>query len=217
MPLKLLKLIPQNSSTSGLSSKGPCSVSARPGPSVYAPDFVRRSTVTNGPRAFELRPLDGCNDITFGMQRVEVRRRLGEPENADEASVLSFEGFDLPSPAVDRWYESEFQVHYDDDLRVEFIELHGREAEHTRVTICGLDAFNIPAVALIGQLSEKLASEFDASDDEIPHSYVWREWDVALWRQVAPEDEPDTEEHDGHFFWTVSIGRKGYFGRDDEL
>jgi hypothetical protein len=65
---------------------------------------------------FTMQPLVGIGSIRFGMTRSEVRDIL--------ADLGQFKA-SLRPPKTDCYFRSAFQVSYDDDERVEFIETAG--------------------------------------------------------------------------------------------
>jgi len=82
-------------------------------------------------------------------------------------------------------------------------------ADGGRAFIDGIDVFAIPASELVMRLDQKC--RYDRGTDE--YSYIFHDWELALWRPAVPST-PDDEE--GRYFSTISIGIRGYFeGRSD--
>ena len=106
---------------------------------------------------------------------------------------------------TDAFHDSEFQVFYSGEQPiVEFIELS--RGSTFRAIVDNLDVFATPALAVVAHLARK--SPFDAADPEIPYAYLFREWQLSLWRPVVPETDAD---EDGRYFSTIGIGRVGYY------
>jgi hypothetical protein len=164
---------------------------------------------------FDLTPHTGAGDIKLGMSRNAIRNILGAPESTTEKSVLKFEDIAIPTPAKDGYFENELQITFDDNGVADFIEFYGRGAEHTTVYLNGLDIFHIPAPDLIKAISETTKAAFDKDEEEIPYTYVFPDIDLAVWRQVTPEQDENKhqipESDDGKYFWTIGIGVKGYY------
>lgn len=167
---------------------------------------------------FDLKPHIGAGNLNLGMTRGEIRLLLGEPEYSSEKSIMDYGDFSIPVPAKYGYFENELQITFDDDNKADFIEFYGKDAEHTKVYLNGIDVFKISAIKLLKEISTSTSSKFDDEDDEIPYSYVFRSIDLAVWRQVVPEQDeekgevPDTDE--GKYFWTIGIGMKGYYKKE---
>lgn len=166
---------------------------------------------------FNLIPHVGAGVIKLGMARNEVRAVLGTPEFSSEKSTLDYGDIAISASAKDGYYKNELQIFFDDNNKVNFIEFSGRGARHTSVYLYEVEVFNLPATKLIQKITESTNAKFDEEEKEIPYSYVFPEIDLAVWRQVIPEldeetnDIPDTD--DGKYFWTIGIGVKGYYGK----
>jgi hypothetical protein len=147
---------------------------------------------------FEIVPFAGVGPVRLGMHRGEVSARMG---------LLPDEFRKTPSAAytTDAFHDSCFQVFYaGTEPLVEYIEL----SRHSgfEAFFDGVDVFALSAVELVERLSRRAA--FDVNDPELGYSYVFPEWELALWRPIVPENDSDA---DGRFFSTVGIGVRGYF------
>ena len=144
--------------------------------------------------AWELRPLVGAGAVRFGMTCAEVVRLLGDPGVApagrSEARRVG-------------WRDGGLVLHFDPG--VVFIEF-SRGAGLLPV-LCGVDVFRTPASEVVEALLNQ-GHTFDASDPEVGHTYVFEDLQVALWRQVVPEDD---EGELGRWFDTVALGEAGYY------
>jgi hypothetical protein len=150
---------------------------------------------------FDVEPLVGVGPARLGAHRDEVRAAMKEaPE--------SFRKGDGDRWGTDGFFESAFTVFYGgEEPRVEFIELH--RDENVRPFVEGIDVFATPAAELVLRLDQKC--RYDRGGDGC--TYIFHDWELALWRPFAPSD-PDDE--DGRYFSTVAIGVRGYFdGRSD--
>jgi hypothetical protein len=82
----------------------------------------------------------------------------------------------------------------------------------------GVEIFKTPAPILIEKISNSTNSEFNKAGKEIPYSYVFPSIDLAVWRQVIPEKDEQTEQisesDEGKYFWTIGIGVKGYYNNE---
>lgn len=143
----------------------------------------------------------GVGQILFGMTRDEVRSLMGGLPVTFHRSVAE-------DPAIDAFFQTSFQISYDNDDRVEFIEL-ARDPTLT-VLYKGHDVFMLTAEELVQLVSQD--APYDPNDPELGFSYTFLDLDIALWRATVPEDEDDP---DGRFFDSISVGRQGYFGKSD--
>ena len=143
-------------------------------------------------------PHEGVAPVRLGMTRAECRGVMPEAPRAFRKGPGGGE--------TDAFHSSAFQVFYDADDRVEYIELsRGRDVEPQIDGLSVLEVAADDAVAHVRRLGE-----FDADDPEVGYSYVFPDLDVALWRPVIPEDEDDP---DGRTFSTVGVGIHGYHAR----
>lgn len=165
----------------------------------------------------DIYPRRGINQIEFGMPRSEVQLRLGKPEYTSERSVFEYLEISIPTPARDGYYENEIQIDYDEDNCVEFIGLSGRGAEYTDVYLADLQVFQIKAEDLLKRIVAVTGENFDPNGSEIPCNYTFRGLDLACSRPFGPEtiedgdDEANEEADDAEFFWSIGIGKEGYF------
>ena len=164
---------------------------------------------------FNIKPHIGVGNLKFGMVREEIRKILGEPEYSTERESIEYEDFSLPTPAQDGYFENELQITYDEDFKAIFFEFYGKDAEHLKVYLNGLDVFKIPAPQLIKKITATTGSSFDVDDREVPYSYVFPDIDLSVWRQFVPEQDEHNQEvleaDEGKYFWTIAIGKKGYY------
>lgn len=167
---------------------------------------------------FELKPHIGAGDLKLGMTREEIQRILGKPEYSSEKSVMDYGDFSLPVPAKYVYYQNELQITFDDEDRADFIEFSGKDAEYVDVYFNDIEVFKTPAPKLIEKISNSSNSVFDKDEEEIPYTYVFPSIDLAVWRQVIPEQDEESEQipesDEGKYFWTIGIGKKGYYKKE---
>ena len=144
-------------------------------------------------------PHEGVAPVRLGMARAECRAVM--PEAPRTFRKGPGDGGD-----TDAFHSSAFQVFYDAEDRVEYIELsRGSEVDPQLDGVSVLEVAADEAVAHVRRLAE-----FDADDPEVGYSYVFPDLDVAFWRPVIPESDDDP---DGRTFSTVGVGIHGYHAR----
>jgi hypothetical protein len=145
---------------------------------------------------FNIESLIGIGPIKFGQTRSEVQAilaDLGQPEAA------------LRPPNTDCFFQNAFQVSYDEDGRVAFIEAAPSSA--FRVQFHSSSLHEMPAddaVRLVSQFAE-----YDRNDPDKGYSYIFPALQLSLWRPVLPSADPDDTE--GRHFEAVGAGKAGYF------
>lgn len=144
------------------------------------------------PTCWLLKPLEGAEQIRFGMSYDEVVGLLGEPDQS-------------LSDARAGWRKGCLAIYFEPS--VTFIEL-SRDCGLVP-KLLGIDVFRTPATEVVTAL-EVQGHSFDATDPELAHTYVFPAIQVGLWRQVLPEGDDDEE---GRYFDTVGVGKKGYYTR----
>src|SRR6266851_1498364 len=122
---------------------------------------------------FPIDPLVGVGPIKFGQTRREVQAilaGLGEPKA------------ELRSPNTDCFFKNAFQVSYDDENRVEFIE--AADSDEFQLLFGGESLHQMPtheAVLFVSQFAD-----YDRNDPEKGYSYVFPDLQLSLWRAVLP-------------------------------
>jgi hypothetical protein len=147
---------------------------------------------------YEVIPLKKIGPVFLGMLRKDVRSTLGiQPyvfrKGADSSSLS------------EAYHESCFQVFYDEDDRVEYIEVSSGGAAFVTV-YGGKDVFETRASDLVDLVSKE--APFDSEHPELGYSYIFPRLELSLWRPAMPEDEQDPE---GQYFSTIGIGKRGYY------
>ena len=142
------------------------------------------------------------------MSRQEARDALDVP-------VLSFKKGPSSTSPTDAFLENAFQVFYDEDDCVEFIEL-SRGGSFT-VLYQGTNVFETTAEELLGVVARD--TDYDKDRPEQGYSFIFPEVELSLWRQSLLEDEEDDmdgEEYEkpGTYFDTVGVGASGYYSQE---
>ena len=142
------------------------------------------------------------------MSRQEARDALDVP-------VLSFKKGPSSTSPTNAFLENAFQVFYDEDDCVEFIEL-SRGGSFT-VLYQGTNVFETTAEELLGVVARD--TDYDKDRPEQGYSFIFPEVELSLWRQNLLEDEEDDmdgEEYEkpGTYFDTVGVGASGYYSQE---
>lgn len=146
---------------------------------------------------YEVIPHQGVGPVLLGMTREESRAAMNVPPH-------SFRKGRFASTDTDGYLDNAFQVFFDHDDRVEFIELSNAPA--ITATYKGRDLFALHADDVVRFVARD--APFDPDDPELGYSYIFPDLELALWRSIRPEDEHDPE---GRHFATIGIGKRGYF------
>jgi hypothetical protein len=147
-------------------------------------------------RTFDIVPLNGVGPVKLGMTRNEVRSALGE--SPDGPILDNREGF-----------MRGFFVDYDDTGRVEFIEL--ARSSFFRAVFRGHCLHDVPADEAIALVSKY--DQFDATNKELGHSYIFLKLQLSLWRGTCATADQSLDDPDGRHFEAVGIAAPGYFER----
>ncbi|MEM1262480.1 MAG: hypothetical protein AAGH76_08790 [Pseudomonadota bacterium] len=148
-------------------------------------------------RRFCVTPLEGVSPITLGATRQASRREMGQAPKPFEK---------VPGSIVDAYYDSSFQVFFDDDETVEYIELS--RSKNQIVELFGQSVFEQPGADLL----ESLPCDLAMTSDDGGYSYISQQYSLSLWRPLLPQIG-GTE---GHFFETIGVGIAGYFSAEVE-
>jgi hypothetical protein len=105
---------------------------------------------------------------------------------------------------TDCFFENAFQVSYDGDERVEFIEC--ARSGLFKIMFDGQALQEITAEEAMDCLRRVAAS--DEKTSEPGYSYIFPAIDVSLWRGVLPQAGDNIS---GRHFEAVGVGKKGYF------
>lgn len=142
-------------------------------------------------------PLKGIGPVLLGMSREEVRSVMGIPiESYRETCTRTL---------IDVYHKGGFRVFYDEDDRVEYIELSSLDDSFTAV-YKGKEVFQTKAEDLVDFISQD--APFDPEYPEPGCLYVFPQLELSLWRPFLPEDESDPE---GQYFSAIGIAKQGYW------
>jgi len=148
---------------------------------------------------FEVVPLKGVGPVLLKMGREESRAAMGIQPETFRKTVDS-------AMLTDSYYDSAFQVFFDDRDEVEYIELSS--GGPISAIYKGISLFEIAAADLVEFLAND--APYDRNDPELGYSYIFPNLELSLWRPVLPENDEDEE---GQYFSTVGIGTKGYYSK----
>ena len=146
---------------------------------------------------YELRPHSGVGPVLLGMTRKAVHAAMGE-------TPVPFQRGGLDGSETEAYLGASFQVTYDRDGRVEFIEL-ARDPALSAI-YHGHDLLTIAAQEAVDLLARD--APFDPDDPELGYAYIFPALDLSLWRETMPEDDADP---DGRTFDAVGLDIPDYF------
>lgn len=153
---------------------------------------------------FDVVPLEGVGPIKLGMTRSESRAALGEP-------FVTYRKANS-STMTDTYYKSSFQVFFDEDDRVEFIEL-------SRFPVLafykGHSIFELKVEDVVALISKD--AQFDVNNPEHEYSYIFPELELSFWRPIIPEIGQDEDDLDGRYFETIGVGKRGYYSTSEKV
>ena len=134
-------------------------------------------------REFNVIPHEAIGPARLGMARDEVREVLGTPSHVENAHVW----YDIPFPDKDCFFRNAFQVHYDADLKAEFIEASAEDA--FVVTFDGVPVHESDPEDVLSAI--KKHAEPDLTDPEYPLNQFFPALDLSLYREHSEEDRFD--------------------------
>jgi hypothetical protein len=157
------------------------------------------------PKDWQLNPLEGAGPVRFGMTYDQVVSVLGEPDQAPFARWRS-------TAKTAGWHKIGFAIEFNPE--VVHIEFFRRNSDLVvKVDGVDVDLFRTPASEVVdafvecGHSFEGAGRRF-SEDPKLGHSYVFKDLQVAFWRQVVREDDHD---EDGKYFETVSLAAPRYY------
>lgn len=150
------------------------------------------------PSELELRPFDGAGPVRFGMTYDEVVAVLGAPDQA-------LSGLWRSDTKRAGWHKGGGAIHF--NSAVSFVEFSRDAGFVVRVAGLDIDLFRTPAEEVVDGLLRR-GHPVSSRGPKPGHTYLFKDLQLALWRQVVPEDEHDEE---GRYFDTVSLGAAGYY------
>ena len=138
---------------------------------------------------FEIIPKVGIGPIKLGMSRIEVEGIFGQPEHESNERI---------------GYYSGFMIDFDENHKVEFIEL--AKSNNFSATLNGVNLHEVSAIDAVNYVSK--IDNFDKTEPEQGYSYIFKGIQLSLWRGTMPENEADD---DGKYFEAVGIAVENYF------
>lgn len=168
----------------------------------------------------EIKPLhgiaiDGIGEILLNQSKSEIVQLLSNPSSHSNNT---------------QFYYNQYELRIDfDEHGVSFIEfIYGPYPVKTELSLYSINPFQVGADNLIQLLTVKNNGIID--DSEAGHSYVFLNISVGIWRE-ATEQEIQTSINESKIdgtpidqihqleneldsvknFWTIGIGRKGYY------
>lgn len=175
-----------------------------------------------------LKPLEGISisgigEIFLGDKMEQVEKIIGRPVNLTPVEI----GNIYANQAF--YFQFEMRVDYNKQNQVEFIEfLFGPWPEKTELTIYGKNPFEVESEELVKLLSSE--NNGNVNETEAPYCYGFSEIGVGIWRESHPKDIEDwlqEKKEKGEYetnktwldeelekskhFWTIGIGKKGYY------
>ena len=150
--------------------------------------------------------------ISLGDTRADVEQTLSAPSHTQWNSLYCF--------------ANELRVDFDEEGRVEFIELLGGPDGKLQPVVFGLEAFQAEPETVVELLKEKNGGEF--VDTEKGYSYAFKKLSVGLYRESIPENvtemieeaeagghplsAEDIEYEKRRTHWaTIGVGAEGYY------
>jgi len=131
------------------------------------------------------------------MTREEVAAAVGQPGPGS-------------GPSVYYYHDSCFQVNFDDEGKVTYIELSWCPSQF-QVQWNEHSVFDLTADDVVRILTQ----EGPGVEEEDGHSYVFYDMDVGLWRPVLPSDyQPEDvmdEYRNGKYWTTIGVGFGSFF------
>lgn len=138
-------------------------------------------------RSFNITPHEGVGPIKLGMGRKEVIKCFGLPEFDGDYRIGYFDGF---------------LIDFDDDDKVEFIEL--ADSDQFQVMYKNINLHQLKANEVVSFIEQE--DNYDKNDPEIGYSYIFKMLQLILWRGTVSEDD-----NNGQYFETVGIAIGSYF------
>ncbi|MGF1793537.1 hypothetical protein L4D21_23385 [Photobacterium profundum] len=140
-------------------------------------------------KTFEIKCLSSVGPVQLGMTMGEVINVLGEPEFINGKRYCFLFGL---------------MVDFDSNDLAQFIE--AASSDLYTIVFEGNDVHRTQASKMIELVS--LKDDYDREDPELGYSYIFKSFQLSLWRSVIPENESDLE---GRYFESVGIGYEGCF------
>jgi hypothetical protein len=150
---------------------------------------------------YEVVPLRGVGPVIFGMTRLESREAMRQP-------FVSYRKTTGSTAMTDAYHQSSFQVYFDVDDRVEYIELSRFPVQ---ALYKGVSVLELKAEEVVSLLTKD--GQSDDSNPEQGYSYIFPDLELSVWRPTLPEEDQDENDSGGMYFETIGIGKRGYYSQ----
>lgn len=139
---------------------------------------------------YAIEPHGGVGPVRFGMSRADVRQAV-------PAVPTAFGRGPGESP-VDAWHDFVLQVFYDEDDRVEYVEVE--RDERVRGVLYGEAVLALPVDRALAHVCRHGHDQPETA--QLPYAHVFGALDLALWR-------PHDGEEDTGCFASLGVARRG--------
>lgn len=146
-------------------------------------------------RQFVLKCHDSLGPVKLGMNMQQVHAVLGQPCHSAEPH----ERWGIAFPAKDYFFDNAFQVNYDSNGNVEFVEAAAHDSYV--VTFDEIPVHTSQATAVLEAIRRHGAP--DENDREYPCNQVFRDLDLTIYREHGENDLIDA----------IGVGQCGYTRR----
>ncbi|BDI33597.1 hypothetical protein CCAX7_56480 [Capsulimonas corticalis] len=153
---------------------------------------------------FRVIPLRGVLPIEFGMTRKEAREVIGLP-------VSPYVRPSVSPYLSDTYLNRGFQVFFDADNRVEFIELRNSVSAVYK----GFSVLETKATSVVNSVSKD--APYDESDPKLGYRYTFPDLEMRLWRNHIAKEQYDPDDYSGIYFLTMGLGKPGYYSNASEI
>ncbi|MFM2476877.1 hypothetical protein [Celerinatantimonas sp. MCCC 1A17872] len=141
---------------------------------------------------FEITPHLGIGPIKLGMTRAEVNTCFGKPEFSGNGRV---------------GYLSGFMIDFDENDKVEFIEL--AKSNKFAAFYKGINLHSVTAKQAVACVEND--DEYDKESPEQGYSYIFKKLQLSLWRGTIAQMDDNDDAPNGVSFEAIGIAVDGYF------
>ena len=159
--------------------------------------------------------LENNEIIEFGTSKFDLLKKLGMPSSEFENQFF--------------YDDLELRIDLDNQGQIEFIEfIYGPFPEKTEIEVYEINPFKTQSFELLEVLTEKNNGHVDKSEE--PYCYAFLESSIGVFRDSCESDvnemiaemkangeNPEQEDwvledkQKAKYFWTIGIGKKGYY------
>jgi len=145
----------------------------------------------------------GVNSIKLNSHRNDVISKIGIPE--------------LRNGKVDIYNEAIFQIHYDQNENVEFIEIYAGDSQFMSANIYDINIFSTIKLDILERIKQKTGLTPKKSG-EYPHTCTYDDLSLSFWSDSDPSDYSEKDKinnpsdfYESQYFKSVGVGVSGYF------